>query len=85
MNTQKNGVVNTCCMPYNMGKGGAIKGTCPAKGQCSLLNVAWNAYPAKGVVNPGGTPSSPFLGCNKKPAVNQASTETRRYTSLGKA
>jgi len=51
MNTQTKGIVNTCCMPYNMGKGGAIKGTCPSKGQCSLLNVAWNAYPAKGVVN----------------------------------
>jgi len=74
----KNGVTNVCCTPYNMGKGGSIKGECPAKGQCALVTESSSVYNAQGIVSVTN-PSSPFLGCSKPPDKNRKSKEYAVY------
>lgn len=65
MNTK--GVVNTCCMPYNQGKGGDVLGTCPKSGVCALVvSTKGLKYTSGGVVS--STSSSPFLGCDSPPS-----------------
>lgn len=81
-----NPIRNTCCFPYNQGKGGAISGTCPTS-SCSLLSVTTDPYAANGVISKN-SPSNPFLGCDDPPEKNQAANnwwDKKSYSNTGKA